>query len=219
MRALKNRFLDTACAATHLGYHLTTEEQIAADQAVAQRFNLDAERLGWRVRLRLAHRALELVGLPTMICKADAAARHAGRFEELRPGAINEAARLAFESKPRSWVGETLLRLLWASMQDAAEFRAGTAEEYRRVRKNVVGDDIRELTDQRDFLDREFTCDRSRWHGPWKSQGTPETQASWVRAQSSGTARLESRYFHWNGHHPVQDWRVIVPQSAIFQRS
>jgi hypothetical protein len=156
--------LDTAYAATHLDYHPTTEEQIAADQAVAQRFNLDAERLGWDVRLRLAHRGLELVGLATKLHNADAAARHAGRFEDLRPGAINEAARLAFESKPRSWAGETLLRLLWASMQDPAEFRARAGEEYRRVRKNVVGDDVQELTDRRDFLDREFTSDRRRWH-------------------------------------------------------
>jgi hypothetical protein len=43
--------LDTAYATTHLGFTFTTDEQVYAEQLIAERFNAEAQKVGWDVRL------------------------------------------------------------------------------------------------------------------------------------------------------------------------
>jgi hypothetical protein len=51
VEAKRVSLLDTAYATTHLGFVSTTEGQIDADQRVAERFNSEAKKAGWDVRV------------------------------------------------------------------------------------------------------------------------------------------------------------------------
>jgi hypothetical protein len=49
--AVFKRLLDTAYATTHLIFTFTTDEQIYIEQLIAERFNAEAKKAGWSVRL------------------------------------------------------------------------------------------------------------------------------------------------------------------------
>jgi hypothetical protein len=180
LRKIKNRFLDTAYAATHLRHleefgGLSSDEQLRADEVFAQFLNLDAEQRGWGIRWEVTRKkigteriergishprdfnvtriALCLVGL-----KPGA---------EPKPGAIDEAvlAALALKPEPYSlpWLFLWLLRLGFEPLVDTAEFRDRAAEEYRRIRKNAVGADFHEILDRIDRLDRDAARVRKEW--------------------------------------------------------
>jgi len=157
LRKIKNRFLDTAYAATHLGHLLTSEGQLRADHLVADRFNADAEDRGWDIRLRVfSTSVLGRSGDPSSPYHGEARAAGGGlQLIALGSGAIEAAVR---DRRPDDGSSLVLTRLLQAALQPPtteAEFRAMAAKEYnRRVRQNAVGADFLEITDRIDDLIR-----------------------------------------------------------------
>jgi hypothetical protein len=161
LRKVKNRLLDTAYAATHLGHVLSSDEQLRADLVLEQFLNLDAERRGWGIRWEVTREKIgtERVSVPGGARNFNIR-RGAISLVERWPGAIDQAALAALAAKPATyslpWIFLRLLRLGLEPLVDEAEFRAKAADEYRRIRKNAVGADFIDLMDRIDLLTREY---------------------------------------------------------------
>jgi hypothetical protein len=134
--------MDVAHAATHLGYLLTSEEQLKADHLVADYFNAGAEGRGWDIRLRVfGTLVLGRSGDPSSPYHGEARAAGGGlQLIELKTGAIEAAVR---DRRPDDWLSQVLTRLLRAALLPpitVSAFRAEARRQWeRRLRKNSVG--------------------------------------------------------------------------------
>jgi hypothetical protein len=232
LRKIKNRLLDTAYAATHLGHLLSSDEQLRADHVLAQFLNWDAEQRAWGIRWEITREKIgtERVAVPGGTREFNIR-RGALRLVELRPGAINEAALAALAAKPAPhslpWIFLWLLRLGLEPLVDTAEFRARATEEYRRVRKNVVGADFDEITDRIDLLDRKAVHVRKErwsdligrvryWNAALERQGI---EGIVPRLWRMSRGILPERQHHHISRIPLRDYSQPIPYGRIRNKS
>jgi hypothetical protein len=238
LRKIKSRLLDTAYAATHLGHVLSSDEQLRADLVLEQFLNLDAERRGWGIRWEVTRK---IIGTE----RIERGIRHPRDFNvtrpalclvELRPGAIDEAALTAHATKPvpysLPWIFLWLLRLGLEPLVDQDEFRARAAQEYRRIRKNVVEADLLDIMDRIDRLDRDAIRDRKKWRdhhdGLAGHEGLGGVFSYALHRQgiesvvptfwpmSRGVPR---RQYHHISHIPLRDYSQPIPHGHIRNKS